>query len=134
VARLPGMICLTLLVLTVPLGAQQADTAAQQAEEYGEEEFSPFLRGLRRGEIIMLGSFPITLFLTLEVYDIYRYIDNIGSSELYRYTPWPVRSPDPAPYNSGEIAGILLTAVTASLLIAVADAVVGRIREKHTER
>ena len=132
--KTPGMIFLALLFLAVPAGAQQSDGEGGEPEEYGEEEFSPFLRDLRRAEIIMLGSFPITLFLTLEVFDIYRYIDHFDEEDRYRYTPWPYRSPEPAPYSSGEIAGILITAVSASVLIAAADYFIGRAKEKRSER
>jgi hypothetical protein len=100
-------------------------------EEYGEEEFSPFLRDLRRAEIIMIGSFPITLFLTLEAFDIYRYIYHDGDPD---YLPWPYRPPNPVPYERNEIAGILVTAISVSFLITVADYLVGRAKEKRSER
>jgi hypothetical protein len=133
-ARIPVLILLALLVLALPAAAQQADAGDGEPEEYEEEEFSPILRDLRRAEIVMFGSFPITLFLTLEAFDIYRYIDHYGDSDVYRYTPWPYRSPDPAPYSSGEIAGILVTAVSASMLIAAADYIIGKAKEKRSER
>ena len=82
----------------------------------------------------MFGSFPITLFLTLEVFDIYRYIDNIGNPEQYRYTPFPFRAANPYPYSSTEIAGILITAASTSLVIAVTDYIIGRIKENRSER
>ena len=102
--------------------------------EYAEDEFSPFLRSLRRGEIVMLGSFPITLFLTLEGFDIYRFAVNRTEPDAYRYAFWPYRSANPAPYSSAEITGILVTALSASLLIAVADYFVGRAKQKRPER
>jgi hypothetical protein len=137
--RIPGLIVLTVLALTLltaslPAGAQQVDAGGSEPQEYGEEEFSPFLRDLRRGEIVMFGTFPITLFLTLEVFDIYRYIDNIGNPEQYRYTPWPFRAVNPFPYEPNEIKGILITAASASLLMAVADYIIGRVKEKRSER
>lgn len=132
--RIPGFIFLALFLLALSAGAQQADAGDSEPEEYKEEEFSPFLRNLRRAEIVTLGSFPITLFLTLEAFDIYRYIDNSGEPDQYRYTPWPFRSANPAPYAPPEIMGILVTAASASLLIAVADYIIGRAKEKRSER
>ena len=132
--RILGLIFLAVLVLSVPLFAQQAGEADTDPAEYGEEEFSPFLRNLRRAEIIMFGSFPLTLFITLEVFDIYRFVENYGTPESYQYAFWPYRSPDPAPYSSGETTGILLTALSASMLIAVADYIIGRAKEKRSER
>jgi len=132
--RIPGLIFLALLVLALPVAAQQAGAGDGEPEEYKEEEFSPFLRNLRRAEIVMFGSFPITLFLTLEVFDIYRYIDHYSDPDLYRYTPWPIRSADPAPYERREIAGILVSAVSASMLIAVADYIIGKAKENRPKR
>jgi hypothetical protein len=126
------LILLAVLLLAVPGFAQSEEENGPA--EYQEEEFSPFLRNLRRAEIVMLGSFPITLFLTLEVFDIYRYIDNLGEPDAYRYTPWPLRSPEAAPYSAGQITGILVSAVSASVLIALADYLVGRSKEKRSER
>ena len=137
--RVPVLVLLVLLVLAVPAFAQQAEGGETEAEEYAEEEFSPFLRDLRRAEIVMLGSFPITLFASLEIFDIYRYIATIEivDGQVFAdasYTPWPFRSPDPAPYSSREITGIFVTALSASLLIAVADYLIGRAKEKRPER
>jgi hypothetical protein len=127
------LIVFAVLVLALPGFAQQPEGDSSEAQEYEEDEFSPFLRNLRRGEIVMLGSFPLTLFLTLEAFDIYRYIENYGTSESYRYAFWPYRSPDPAPYSSGEIAGVIVTALSASLIIALADYIVGKVKQKRSE-
>ena len=126
-------ILILLFLLAVPLCAQQQGSAGGEAEEYTEEEFSPFLHDLRRAEIVMLGSFPLSLFLTLEFYDIYRYISFRGDAEQYRYAPWPFRPPDAAGYSSSENLGILLGALSVSLLVAVADYIVGRVREQRSE-
>jgi hypothetical protein len=128
------VLVLAVLLLAVPVWAEQPGAESTEPEEYAEDEFSPFLRNLRRGEIIMLGSFPLTLFLTLEGFDIYRYIVHYGEPESYQYVFWPNRSSSPAPYSSGEIAGIVVTALSASLLIAVTDYIIGRAREKRPER
>jgi len=142
-ARVPALILLALLALLFvpppPLYAQQAEVEDTEPQEYGEEEFSPFLRDLRRAEIVMLGSFPITLFATLEVFDLYRYLATIEivDGQVFAdssYTPWPFRPPDAAPYKPEQIAGILVTALSASLLIAVADYIIGREKEKRSER
>ena len=137
-ARVPALILLALLALLFvpppPLYAQQAEVEDTEPQEYGEEEFSPFLRDLRRAEIVMLGSFA-----TLEVFDLYRYLATIEivDGQVFAdasYTPWPFRPPDAAPYEPQQIAGILVTALSASLLIAVADYIIGREKEKRSER
>ena len=137
-SKIPGLIFLALLLIVfvpaLPVYAQQTGQVDSEPEEYGEEEFSPVLLDLRRAEIVMLGSFPITFFLTLEAFDVYRFIDHRGDEDSYRYGFWPYRSADPAPYSSGEIGAIVATALSASLLIAVADYIIGRAKQKRPER
>ena len=82
-------------------------------------------------EIILLGSFPITLFLSLEIYDTYRYIISGGD---YLYAPWPFRPPNAAGYDTNENIGIIVSAVSVSLLIAVIDYMIGRRGEKRSAR
>ncbi|UCF98626.1 MAG: hypothetical protein JSV89_03600 [Spirochaetaceae bacterium] len=127
--RLALILC-ALLLLALPVYSQDQNADDTEPEEYQEEEFAPFLRNLRRAEIIMLGSFPITLFLSLEVFDIYRYVDNDRDPQ---YAPWPFRPPNAAPYESYQTAAILVSAVSASLLIAVVDYIIGRAKEKRLE-
>lgn len=128
------VLVMIVISLAVPLWAQQGVEQSSEPEEYAEDEFSPFLRNLRRGEIVMLGSFPLTLFLTLEGFDIYRFAVNRGEPDSYKYAFWPYRSPDPAPYSSREVTGIIVTALSASLLIAITDYIIGRARQKRPER
>jgi hypothetical protein len=133
-AKNAGLIVVVLILLAVPLCAQDQDTGDGEAEEYTEEEFSPSLRNLRRAEIVMLGSFPLTLFVSLEFYDIYRYVSFRGDPDQYRYAPWPFRPPDAAGYSATENLGIFVSALSVSFLIAVADYIVGRVRERRPER
>ncbi|MBN1834792.1 MAG: hypothetical protein JW820_03015 [Spirochaetales bacterium] len=99
-------------------------------EEYGEEEFPQILQDLRRGEIILAGSFPISLFLALEVFDFYRYAANDWD---LRYAPWPLRSASSAPYVSWERTTILVSALSLSAAIALADYIVGKIVERRAQ-
>ena len=133
IGRVAALIVAAVLVLALPGFAEQPEADSTEPQEYTEDEFSPFLRDLRRGEIIMLGSFPLTLFLTLEAFDVYRYVVNRGEPDSYRYKFWPIRSPDPAPYSSDEIAGMVFTALSASALIALADFIIGKIKQKRLE-
>jgi len=119
-----------MIVFAAPLCAQQLQSEDTDPEEYAEDEFSPVLRDLRRAEIVMLGSFPLTLFVSLELYDLYRYAESGGD---YQYAPWPFRPPDAAGYTNRENVGVFLSALSASLLIAVADYVIGRVRGKRPD-
>jgi hypothetical protein len=103
----------------------------KEPEEYKEEEFSPGLKALRRGEIILFGSFPLTLFLSYEVYDIYRYFAN---DRLPQYRPWPARPPDAAQYEHWETAGVLVSAVSLSLTLALTDYLIGKALEHRAAK
>lgn len=105
--------------------------SAKTPAEYEKEEFSPFLKALRRGEIILFGSFPISLFVTFEAYDLGRFFINDRRLE---YAPWPFRPPNAAQYSKEETIGILTTAVSLSLTLAIADYLVGRIVAKRAAR
>ncbi len=116
------MALIVLAAAAFPLFCQEQE---QVPEEYDEQEFSPFLRDLRRAEIIMIGTFPLTLFLSLEVYDFYRFANHDWDRA---YAPWPFRPPGAEPYTQNENLGVFLGALSASLLIAVADYTVGKIK------
>lgn len=128
----PAGAALFLLLAAVSAQAQAGSQPKPAApEEYGEGEFSPLARALRRGEIVLFGSFPLSLFLCYESYDIYRYLSHDLEPQ---YAPWPFRRPDALPYTTQENAGVLIAAVSVSLLIAIADYAVGRVLERGTAR
>jgi hypothetical protein len=104
---------------------------AKAPEEYKEEEFGRGLKALRRGEIILFGSFPLTLFLSFEAYDIYRFFAN---DMLPQYRPWPARPPDAVDYQDWETAGVLVTAVSLSLVMALTDHLIGKALERRAAK
>jgi hypothetical protein len=127
-ASLKVVVLFGLLLAAAAAFPQEKSQPGKTPEEYEKEEFSPFLKALRRGEIILFGSFPITLFLTFEVYDLGRFFANDRRME---YAPWPVRPPNAEPYTTEETIGVLVTAVSLSLALAVADYLIGRIVAKR---
>ncbi len=111
---------LALLILLWPASAFAQERTPQP---YTADEFPQWLKDLRRAEIVFVGSFPITLFVTLESYDTYRYIfiEKLDA----KYTPWPFGSG--APYVNGETPWLALTAVSLSVVVAAVDFLLGRI-------
>jgi len=93
---------------------------------YEKNEFPGWMQDLRRGEIILIGSFPLSMFLSYEFYDIYRYFSNNLQSA---YRPWPFRTYDAVPYNGAENIGIIVSAVSLSIAVAVADYLIGKLTE-----
>lgn len=125
-ARIP-VISLLLIIFTGTLIFCQ-DT---EPEEYQEDEFSPLLKELRRGEIIMFGSLPLSIFLAIETYEIYRYVQQDSDPD---YAPWPFRRHGGVPFSSRESTGIFLSALGFSFIIAAADFIIGRVQGRGNDR
>ena len=98
-------------------------------EEYSPDEFAPWQRELRRGEIIAVGAFPLLYIFTQLGYNLYRYSVN-GFAPEYS----PVGNPNRVPYTESETMGVLLGAASASVLVAAADWAIGRVRTRRAER
>ena len=131
--RCPGLRCCAFgLVATLLLVGPAAGFGEDNTpEDYRKEEFPQVLHDLRRGEIILAGTFPLSLFLSLEAFDLYRFAANDWARE---YAPWPVRSPNSPPYEPEEKMWILVSALSLSAALAIADFVVGEIRERRAQR
>jgi hypothetical protein len=130
-ATLKTAVLFGMLLAAAAAFPQEKSQPSKTPEEYEKEEFSSFLQALRRGEIILFGSFPITLFVTFEAYDLGRFFTHDRRME---YAPWPFRPPNAAPYSKQETINVLVTAVSISLALAVADYLIGRIVAKRAAR
>ena len=125
-----GVAFLLLLALSRPLAAQEETQAGEETEggfepvPYTDEEFADWLHDLRRFEIITFGSLPFTFLVSFMVYDLARYAGS-GYEPAYR----PFSNPNPIPYTDEEKIGVVLAACSVSVLIALADFIIGRIRE-----
>ena len=122
-----SVISLLLILLTGTLIFCQ-DT---EPEEYQEDEFPPLLKELRRGEIIMLGSLPLSIFLAIETYEIYRYVQHDRDPD---YAPWPFRRHGGVVFSTPESRGIFISALGFSFLIAVTDFIIGRFKGRGDDR
>ena len=126
--KLPGAVVIALLLacLAFPPGAACEETHVPAP--YKDEEFPAWLRDLRRAEVILVGSFPFTLFFTFEAYDTYRYVAGRGDP------PWPLRPGSAQVYTDEEKKWVAVSAVSLSVLIAAADYIIGRIHERAARR
>jgi hypothetical protein len=126
-------LCIT--ALTLCGGAVFAQDHAPK--EYTSDEFARWLKDLFRAEAITVGSFPITLFLTLEVYDTYRYVTPQGPSQQRfnpGYAPWPLGTGTSAGYSAQETAWLAVSAISLSVVIAGIDFLIGRLNEPSAGR
>jgi hypothetical protein len=124
-----------LLVLFVcgqlPAQASEDSTAAGNEQEegapdyepYSDEEFPPWLRDVRRAEVVLIGSFPITMLFTSLVYEGIRAIINVSTGVRTTGTPG-IGSAD---FTPEERKGILITGTMLSVAVAAADYLIGLI-------
>lgn len=99
-------------------------------DSYGQEG-EKRENGLRRFEIIALGSYPIMLFYTNLGFDLSGYI---GSGYDPSRAPWPFKNEYSAAVSDSEKLARLGTAALASVLVAGIDAVVREIGHRREER
>ncbi len=116
---------LLLLVACVLLAGAPGGAFAQDhtPQPYSPDEFQGWMKDLWRAEVILVGSFPITLFLTLESHDMYRYF-NTGFNATY--APWPFNTGSTINLTAQEQTWIIVSAVGLSLTVAVVDFMLGR--------
>ncbi len=107
--------------------AQQAQTQTRVYEPYTADEFPEWALDLRRGEIILFGSFPFTFFFVSEGYDLYRYSVSGFDPD---YAPWPFKDPVKGPYTFEEQIGVVVAAASLSLVIAVIDYAIRKSESK----
>ena len=105
-------------------GEEPAPTPVPTPKPYEEEEFPQWLRDLRRAEVIMIGAIPFTFFFSIEIFDSYRYVSTNFNS---LYAPWPFKGQAVAGYEKRDKHIIIITAVSLSACIAIADYIIIRI-------
>jgi len=127
--RGPRVAVLCLFLLAACGAAAVAEDHVPQPLAPGE--VAPWLKDLWRAEAITVGSFPFSLFMTLEVYDSYRYFTR-GLNPSY--APWPLGSSIATSYSAQETAWLAVSAVSLSLVIAGIDFLLGRSNESTTSR
>jgi hypothetical protein len=127
-----------LVMLLVGACAATASAQAHTPQPYAPDEFAPWLEDLWRAEAIFVGSFPFSLFLTLEVYDTYRFFTPQGNPPQTfntTYAPWPFGSGAAAAYDpKTEVPWLLISAVSLSLVVSGIDFLIGRLREQAEHR
>jgi hypothetical protein len=123
-ARAIRWLPLLFLMLLVAAGAF-GDVPAPKP--YSPNEFPRWAADVWRAEVVAVGSFPFTLFATLEVYDTVRYVSN-GLNPAY--APWPLGSGSAVSYSPAETGWLAVSAVSLSAVIAAIDFLIGRLNAK----
>ena len=115
------IVCVFALLI---FGGFAAPAEDHTPKPYSPDEFPVWMKEMWRAEVIAVGSFPFTLFATLEVYDSVRYFSNALNPS---YAPWPFGSGSAASYSASESGWLAVSAVSLSAVIAAIDFVIGRL-------
>lgn len=145
-ARWGRVLCsLLLLMLLLPVFGQEENPPTEDGEDGGTvvEGFSPdslipeeppytytFAEGLRRFEIILFGSLPVTLLLTNLVFDLGRYL-YFGASEGFsseNAQKNQIMLFQTAPRTDDERGYILIGAISVSAVFAIIDLIIELIK------
>jgi hypothetical protein len=122
----PAAIAALVLVMGASVAAEAQDHTPQP---YSPDEFQSWMRDSYRAEAIFVGSFPFTLFATLEAYDTVRYVSNGFNPS---YAPWPLGSGTAVSYSAEETLWLAVSAVSLSMVISGVDYLIGRINERSS--
>lgn len=117
----PAVVAVLALALGVCASAGAQDRTPQP---YSPDEFQSWMKDSYRAEAVLVGSFPFTLFATLEVYDTIRYVSNGFSPS---FAPWPLGSGTAVSYSANETLWLVASAVSLSMVLAGIDFLIGRI-------
>jgi hypothetical protein len=90
--------------------------ATANGEDRGETPL--WVRDLRRAEIVMFGSFPLSLFFSSFVMDTFRWFNHDKDN---RYAPWPFKSAGAIDMNDRELKQMFAVAVSTSVGVALLD-------------
>ncbi len=93
-----------------------------------EEEFPLWAKDVRRAEIITFGSLPFTLFFSTIAMDTYLWGTHNWDT---RYAPWPIRGAGAVEMSVDNRLITLGIALGASILIAVADHIIIRVKRSN---
>lgn len=103
------------------LPAQEINGPVTEPLPYQDVEFPQWAHDMRRFEVIMFGSFPITYILTSMVFDVSSLAGNGFNSGFSLGTE----------KDQDDLKLLLITSASLSGAIAVADLIIGKIKKKN---
>jgi len=97
--------------------------------------FPQWARDLRRFDVIAFGSFPFSMFAVTFITDMFRW-NNANGMDFNdrRYAPWPLKSAGAIDMTAEEYKRTILLAVGVSLVLALTDFAIVKIRQSNERR
>jgi hypothetical protein len=96
-----------------------------------QSEFPQWAHDLRRFDIILFGSFPFTYWYASIGMDIHRSSQHNWDA---RYAPWPFKSAGAINMTKDEYALTITCAVAGSVVIALVDYIIVKIKRNRAAR
>ena len=106
------------------------DLTISDAEPYNEKTTPQWIKDVRRGEIITLGSWPFTTLMVSLSYSMGMFASHNWDSSYFR-NPF---SSSGEGYAYNEIKGILLTSAAISVGIGVTDLIVNLVKRERAKK
>lgn len=106
------------------------DLTISDAEPYNEKTMPQWIKDMRRGEIITLGSWPFTTLMVSLTYSFGMFAAHGWDGSYFR-NPF---SSSGEGYSFNEIKGILLTSAAISVGIGVTDLVWQIVKRERTKK
>lgn len=110
---------------------QTQTTPTQPAAQFDMTEFPLWARDLRRAEVIAFGAFPFVYLFSNFGFDTYRFATHGGDT---RYAPWPFNSAGTIEKTQSEKLLTLGIAAAGSVIFALVDYAIVRIKRNRLER
>ena len=106
------------------------DLTISDAEPYNQKTMPQWVKDMRRGEIITLGSWPFTTLMASLSYSFAMFASHDWDSSYFRN---PFSSSGDG-YSFDEIKGILITSAAISVGIGVTDLIVQIIKREQAKK
>ena len=103
----------------------------QDSPHFDMSGFPQWARDLRRAEIVAIGSFPFTYFLTNFSFGMYRYSTNDWDR---RYAPWPITGPGAIEPTNKQKISILGIAAGGAIIVSIVDFSIERSKRNRMAR
>jgi len=98
-------------------------------------DFPQWARDLRRFDVITFGSFPFSMFVITFATDMFRWYNANGMDfNDRRYAPWPLKSAGAVDMTAEEYQRTILLAAGLSVVLALTDFVIVKIRRSNERR
>jgi hypothetical protein len=123
------------LFLTPQFEALAQSQSTEAPIVFDMTDFPQWARDLRRFDIIAFGTFPFSMFAVTFVTDLFRWYNANGMNfNDLRYAPWPLKSAGAVEMTGQEYQRTILLAAGLSLVLALTDFIIVKIRQNNERR